>query len=81
MISIITAVHNQLSMNQFFVKHLQKATRNRYELIVIDNASTDGSADFFESVGATVIRNAVNYSYPYCQNQGIAKARHDWLAF
>lgn len=81
MISIITAVHNQLSMNQLFVQHLQKATRNRYELIVIDNASTDGSADFFESVGATVIRNPLNYSYPHSQNQGIAKAKYDWLAF
>jgi len=81
MISIITAVHNQLPMNQLFVQHLKEATLNRYELIVIDNASTDGSAKFFESIGATVIRNSVNYSYPHSQNQGIAKARYDWLAF
>jgi len=81
MISIITAVHNQLPMNQLFVQRLREATFNNYELIVIDNASTDGSADFFESIGATVIRNAVNYSYPHSQNQGISKARYDWLAF
>ena len=81
MISIITAVHNQLPMNKLFVQHLQHATHNRYELIVIDNASTDGSADFFESVGATLVRNPVNYSYPHSQNQGIAKAKYDWLAF
>jgi GT2 family glycosyltransferase len=48
---------------------------------VIDNASTDASADFFESVGARVIRNAGNYSYPVSQNQGIAIAKGEWLAF
>jgi GT2 family glycosyltransferase len=81
MISIITAVHNQLPMNRLFAENLRKATRQPYELIVVDNASTDGSADFFEGAGARVIRNPVNHSYPRSQNQGIALARHDWLAF
>jgi GT2 family glycosyltransferase len=81
MLSIITAVYNQLGMNQLFWRHLNAATRAPFELIVIDNASTDGSANFFESVGATVVRNAQNHSYPFSQNQGIARAKHDWLAF
>ncbi|NKI93426.1 glycosyltransferase [Rhizobacter sp. SG703] len=80
-LSIITAVHNQLEMNRWFVEHLQRCTRLPSELIIIDNASTDGSAEFFESVGAKVIRNAQNFSYPYTQNQGIAAAQGDWLAF
>lgn len=81
MISIITAVHNQLPMNRLFVENLRKATRRPHELIIVDNASTDGSADFFESAGAKVIRNSGNNSYPRSQNQGIAAASHDWLAF
>jgi GT2 family glycosyltransferase len=81
MISVITAVHNQLAMNQLYWQHLKASTRAPFELIVIDNASTDGSGDFFASVGATVIRNTQNLSYPVTQNQGIAVARHDWLAF
>lgn len=81
MISIITAVHNQLPMNRLFAENLRKATRRPYELIIVDNASTDGSADFFESAGAKVIRNSGNNSYPRSQNQGIALASHDWLAF
>lgn len=81
MISIITAVYNQLAMNQIFFENLSKFTKNKFELIVIDNGSSDGSAEFFESVGVTVIRNGANYSYPYCQNQGIALAKHDWLCF
>jgi GT2 family glycosyltransferase len=80
-LSIVTAVHNQLEMNRWYVEYLRRHTRLPYELIVIDNASTDGSAEFFESVGARVIRNRANYSYPYTQNQGIAQARGEWLAF
>ena len=68
-------------MNRLFLRHLQQSTHHPFELVVVDNASTDGSADFFEAAGATVIRNAGNHAYPSSQNQGIARARHDWLAF
>lgn len=81
MISIITAVHNQLPMNRLFLEQLRAATRQPFELIVVDNASTDGSADFFASQGVHVVRNPANYSYPRSQNLGLARARHDWLAF
>jgi glycosyltransferase involved in cell wall biosynthesis len=81
MISIITAVHNQLAMNRLFVESLLKYSSMPFELIIIDNASTDGSADFFESVGAKVIRNKQNFSYPYTQNQGIKIATGDVFAF
>jgi GT2 family glycosyltransferase len=80
-LSIITAVYNQLPMNQIYWENLVKNTQHSFELIVIDNASTDASADFFESVGARVIRNPGNYSYPVSQNQGIAVAKGEWLAF
>jgi GT2 family glycosyltransferase len=80
-LSIITAVHNQIEMNRIFWFFLNKNTTQKFELIIIDNASSDGSREFFESVGAKVIRNAQNYSYPYTQNQGIAAARYSYFAF
>jgi len=81
MISIITAVYNQLPINRLFVAALERYSKLPYELIIIDNGSTDGSAEFFESKGAKVIRNAANYSYPHTQNQGIRAAQYDYLAF
>ena len=84
MISIITAVHNQLAMNRLFWQYLLKYTDTPFELIVIDNASTDGSRSFFASLaerGVRVIANERNYSYPHCQNQGIDAARGDVLVF
>lgn len=83
MISIITAIHNQLEMNKLYWQYLLKYTDNIFELIIIDNVSDDGSREFFESLGPTVkvIANDRNYSYPHCQNQGIEIAKYDTLAF
>ena len=81
MLSIIVAVHNQLPMNQLFWEHLSRNTEGEWELIVVDNLSTDGSREFFRSVGALVIENQGNYSYPYCQNRGIENANGNVLAF
>jgi GT2 family glycosyltransferase len=84
MISIITAIHNQIDMNKLFWEYLLKYTDNPFELIIVDNISTDGSREFFQSLSkdkVTVIENNANYSYPYCQNQGIAIAKYDVLVF
>jgi GT2 family glycosyltransferase len=81
MISIITAVYNQIGLNKIFYESLMKHTFHPFELIIIDNGSTDGSIEYFKSVGATVIENDGNYSYPYCQNQGIEAASMEMLAF
>lgn len=81
MLSIITAIYNQLPMNRLYLKSLRKYTKNKFELIIIDNGSTDGSCEFFEKNGAIVIRNKANYSYPHCQNQGIKAAKYDYLFF
>jgi hypothetical protein len=56
MLSIIVAVHHQLGHNQFFLERIQRYTTGPYEVIVIDNHSTDGSAASFEAKGWQVIR-------------------------
>lgn len=81
MISIITAIHNGIEINKVFLSFLKKNTKNPFELIIIDNASTDGSAEFFEQNGAIVIKNKENFSYPVSQNRGIEKATTDDLFF
>ncbi len=70
-------------MNKIYWESLVRSTDGAFELIIIDNNSTDGSREFFESCGerVTVIHNDCNYSYPHCQNQGIAAAKGDVLAF
>jgi glycosyltransferase involved in cell wall biosynthesis len=80
-LSIITAVRDQLAYNKLFLDSLGKHTYNPFELIIVDNGSTDGSAEFFEASGAKVIRNRENRCYACSQNQGLAGARGTYTAF
>ena len=80
-ISIITAIHNGIAFNKIFFDSLKKYTHHAFELIIIDNASTDGSTEFFIQNGAVVIKNEKNFSYPFTQNQGIKIANGDYLFF
>ncbi len=84
MTSIITAIYNQLDMNVLYWEYLKKYTDSTFELIIVDNCSTDGSREFFESLNnenVIVIPNKENYSYPHCQNQGIRIAKYNSLVF
>ncbi|MEO0583761.1 MAG: glycosyltransferase [Bacteroidota bacterium] len=82
MLSIITSIHNQLGMNQLFYEKLCAYTTQPFELIIIDNASTDGSREFFrQQAHVQVVGHEGNYNYPYCQNRGIEVAKYDILCF
>lgn len=81
LISIITAIHNALPVNRLFLESLRKNTTTPYELIIVDNHSTDGSSELFRDAGATVIRNEENHCYPDSQNMGMNAASGDYFAF
>jgi N-acetylglucosaminyl-diphospho-decaprenol L-rhamnosyltransferase len=51
------------------------------EWIVVDNDSSDGSADVAESLGATVIRRPDNRGFSYANNEGAARATGEVLVF
>jgi GT2 family glycosyltransferase len=79
MISIITPVHNCLSHNEIFLESLKKYTYSPYELIVIDNRSTDGSYEVFKETGCKIIRNEKNLCYPESINLGLAQVTGDYI--
>ncbi|MBU6392477.1 MAG: glycosyltransferase [Planctomycetes bacterium] len=58
---------------------LSRYTQNSFELIVVDNASSDGSADFFQSVGARVLRQGKNCNYSIAMNIGTGVAIGDFI--
>lgn len=80
-LSIIVAVRNQLPHNQLFLEALNRSSSVRTELIVVDNSSTDGSAELFRGAGALVIATGGNLCYPDTMNLGLEKARGEYVAF
>lgn len=72
---------NRKDLLRVCLKSLARQSDVEFETIVVDNGSTDGSADLAErDFGAVVIRNAENRGFCAANNQGIAAARGDFIA-
>lgn len=81
-VSVVVPVYNG---GEIFVTCLrallaQTLTREQYEVIVVDDGSTDASAALARSFGVNVISQA-NAGAPAARNTGIAAARGEWIAF
>jgi GT2 family glycosyltransferase/tetratricopeptide (TPR) repeat protein/SAM-dependent methyltransferase len=79
LISIVILTHNQLHYTRRCVDSICLVTDEPYELIFVDNGSTDGTLEYLRALAAThpnvkVIANAENCGFPAGCNQGIAVA-------
>ncbi len=73
--SIIIVTFNELDYTRQCVESIRRLTDEPYELIFVDNASTDGTVQYLQSQpDAKVIRNSDNRGFPAAVNQGIAPA-------
>jgi GT2 family glycosyltransferase len=54
-----------------------------YEIIIVDDASTDGSVSFIEDhyKGVVLLKNKTNRGFSFSCNEGMKKAKHDLLLF
>jgi GT2 family glycosyltransferase len=59
---------------------LRAQTRPFDDIILIDNGSTDDSADLAHSQGATVLRLGSNLGFAAAVNRGILATNADWIA-
>ncbi len=78
--SIIILAHNQLDHTRLCLDSIHAHTPLPHELILVDNASTDGTAEFFRSLAAqqsnvTVITNRKNLGFAAGNNPGLAVAK------
>jgi GT2 family glycosyltransferase/tetratricopeptide (TPR) repeat protein/2-polyprenyl-3-methyl-5-hydroxy-6-metoxy-1,4-benzoquinol methylase len=73
--TIVLVTHNQLAYTQRCLDSVRQRTDEPYELVCVDNGSTDGTADYLRSLpGARVTANAENRGFPAAANQGIRAA-------
>ncbi|MFD4959678.1 glycosyltransferase family 2 protein [Microbacterium sp. NPDC058389] len=77
--SLITVTYNSREdLSRFWGDHeLDVAT----EWIVVDNCSSDGSADLAETLGARVVRLPKNVGFSAANNAGLAEARGSFVGF
>jgi GT2 family glycosyltransferase len=59
---------------------LHAQTRPFDQIILVDNGSSDGSADLAEKLGARVLRLETNLGFAAAVNRGIESADADWIA-
>lgn len=83
-VSIIIGTHNNLPVLRRGIESIMKTTPPGYELIVVNNASTDGTGVYLASVDyphLKVINNEENKSFAAFNNQGQQLATRDYILY
>ncbi|ADL35307.1 glycosyl transferase GT2 family [Butyrivibrio proteoclasticus B316] len=87
MVSIIVPVYNAVKYIETTIDMVSRQTYKDWELILIDDASTDGSADLIEKIVASqgkrvrLIRKSVNEGAAAARNTGIDASAGRYIAF
>jgi GT2 family glycosyltransferase len=79
-ITIVVPVWNGRALLEALLRSLRTQTHPIAEILVIDNGSTDGSAEAAEEAGARAIRMGTNAGFARAVNRGIAECRTECLA-
>ncbi len=82
--SIIIPVFNKIEYTKRCIEGIKKNTPDgKYELIFIDNASTDGTNDYLKSLGNRIklITNTQNMGFTLACNQGAKIATGEFVLF
>ncbi|MGC2062676.1 MAG: glycosyltransferase, partial [Thermodesulfovibrionales bacterium] len=83
-LSIITPVYNKIEYTKKCLAAIRGNTPDElYEIIIIDNASTDGTKDFLKSLAEDVriISNEKNLGFAKACNQGASISSSEYILF
>ena len=79
-VSAVIPHWNRRDLLKTLLENLREQDRPFDEIIVVDNGSTDGSAELAEDYGSRAIRLATNQGFAAAVNRGIEAATGDWIA-
>ena len=79
-VTVVMLTYNRWDLTKEALRLLADVTEPRYEVVIVDNASTDGTLDELDRVeGARILRNPRNLGFGPANNQGLAMARGRYL--
>ncbi|MEN2370535.1 glycosyltransferase family 2 protein [Leuconostoc lactis] len=77
MISIIMPVYNSGKTLGTVIEQLIQQTSNDFEVVFVDDGSTDNSVEIIKSIN---LKN-LNYQYIYQKNEGVSSARNKGISY
>ncbi|MFH1196288.1 MAG: glycoside hydrolase family 99-like domain-containing protein [bacterium] len=82
-VSIVIPVFNQLDYTRKCIDCIFKNTKPGFELIIVDNGSTDGTFEYLSSLGDKIrlIRNEKNLGFAKANNLGVNAAVNPYILF
>lgn len=81
-VSVVMPAYNEAAMVGLQIEKIREVmdrTDCPYELIVVDDGSTDGTADVVRQHGVVLISKKYNRGYGAALKTGIAAATHEWI--
>jgi glycosyltransferase involved in cell wall biosynthesis len=82
LISIVIPAYNEengIVDSVSWVQDVMEKSKYEYEIIVVDDGSTDRTSERVRSTGARVVRQDVNQGYGASLKTGICSAKGDWI--
>jgi O-antigen biosynthesis protein len=80
-LSVVVLAWNKLELTRRCVDSIRSGTRSDYELILVDNGSTDGGAEYAADSGDKAVINPENLGFAAGNNSGLAVATGTCVAF
>ena len=81
-VSVIIPAYNEAGHVAAQVRDVEKVmatTGWAYEILVVDDGSTDGTAQAAEQAGVRVLRRRINRGYGAALKSGVRAAQHPWI--
>ena len=79
-VTVVMVTYNRWDLTSQALRLLAADSELNYEVVIVDNASTDGTIDELQRVsGARILRNPRNLGFGPANNQGAAMARGRYL--
>ena len=81
MISVVVPVYNREQLLARCLEHLMAQDYDSFEVIVVDDGSTDGSVEVANQFGVKVVSLEANQGAASARNAGVEAARGEYVAF